>query len=75
VLWARANADARTIVTINKGDFTRLAKNSIFHPGLLIIPSGGSRMEQLDDGRGLGHDAELSRVGIRKSLHRGVGHA
>jgi hypothetical protein len=48
VLWARANADARTIVTMNKGDFTRLAKNSIFHPGLLIIPSGGSRIKQLE---------------------------
>ena len=26
----------------------RLAKSSIFHPGLLIIPGGGNRTEQLE---------------------------
>jgi predicted nuclease of predicted toxin-antitoxin system len=47
-LWAYANAEGRTIVTINKVHFVRLAKLSILHPGVLVIPSGGTRDEQFD---------------------------
>lgn len=47
-LWEYANTEGRIIVTINKGHFMRLAKLSILHPGILVIPSGGTRDEQFD---------------------------
>ncbi len=48
VIWQYASAEARTIVTINKAHFVRLAKLSILHPGILAIPSGGTRNEQFE---------------------------
>jgi predicted nuclease of predicted toxin-antitoxin system len=48
VLWRYAGAEARAIVTINKSHFIRLAKNSIVHPGVVAIPSGGNRDEQFN---------------------------
>jgi hypothetical protein len=38
--------EVRTVVTINKMLFMHLAKLSIAHPGILVIPSGGTREEQ-----------------------------
>ncbi len=48
VLWRYAASQSRTFVTINRGDFYRLASRDIGHPGLLIIPGGSRRDEQLD---------------------------
>jgi predicted nuclease of predicted toxin-antitoxin system len=48
VIWQYAMAETRTLVTINKAHFMRLAKNSILHPGVIAIPNGGSRDEQYD---------------------------
>jgi predicted nuclease of predicted toxin-antitoxin system len=48
VIWQYANAEARTIVTINRAHFMRLAKLSMLHPGVLGIPSGGTRDEQFE---------------------------
>jgi hypothetical protein len=47
-VWAYANREARTVVTINKVHFMHLAKLSIAQPGILAIPSGGTRQEQFD---------------------------
>jgi predicted nuclease of predicted toxin-antitoxin system len=41
-LWQFALDEARTIVTINGKDFRRLAHRSQAHPGIVVIPSGGS---------------------------------
>ena len=48
VLWRYASTQSRTFVTINRGDFCRLAVNEIGHPGLIVIPGGAKRDEQLD---------------------------
>lgn len=48
VLWRYASVEARTFVTINQGDFCRLASNEIGHPGLIVVPGGAKRDEQLD---------------------------
>lgn len=37
----------RTIVTINGRDFRKLAKRSQDHPGVVVVPSGGSPEAQL----------------------------
>jgi predicted nuclease of predicted toxin-antitoxin system len=47
VLWKVAQAESRTIVTINGRDFRKLAKDSEAHPGIVVIPSGGSPDAQL----------------------------
>ena len=48
VLWEYASSEGRTVVTINKAHFVRLARLSVLHPGLVIIPSGGNRDEQFE---------------------------
>jgi len=47
-LWKLAKQEARTIVTINGKDFRKLAKDSHEHPGIVVIPSGGSPDAQLE---------------------------
>jgi predicted nuclease of predicted toxin-antitoxin system len=47
-IWARAILEARTVVTINLVDFRRFALRAETHPGILAIPSGGSRDEQMN---------------------------
>ena len=39
VVFARAIADDRIIVTENAGDFRKLAANVELHPGLIVLPS------------------------------------
>lgn len=46
-LWKFATQEARTIVTINGRDFLKLARQSEAHPGIIVIPSGGSADAQL----------------------------
>lgn len=46
VLWRRALAEGRTVVTINVRDFVRLAERSEPHPGIITFPSGCTRDEQ-----------------------------
>jgi predicted nuclease of predicted toxin-antitoxin system len=46
-VWKFAKAERRTIVTINGKDFRKLASDSPEHPGILVIPSGGSPDAQL----------------------------
>jgi predicted nuclease of predicted toxin-antitoxin system len=41
-LWKLALDETRTIVTINAKDFRKLAQRSQAHPGIVVIPSGGS---------------------------------
>jgi predicted nuclease of predicted toxin-antitoxin system len=48
VIWKFARHEARTIVTINGKDFRKLAKDSQAHPGIVVIPSGGSPDAQLE---------------------------
>jgi predicted nuclease of predicted toxin-antitoxin system len=48
VIWARAMEQARTVVTIDLDDFVFFALREKTHPGILAIPSGGSRKEQLN---------------------------
>jgi predicted nuclease of predicted toxin-antitoxin system len=47
-LWKLARAEARTIVTVNAKDFRKLAQDSQDHPGIVVIPSGGSPDAQLN---------------------------
>jgi predicted nuclease of predicted toxin-antitoxin system len=47
-IWKFAKLEVRTVVTINGRDFRKLAKNSLDHPGVIVIPSGGSPDAQLD---------------------------
>ena len=47
-IWQFARREARTIVTINAKDFRKLAKDSKEHPGIVVIPSGGSPDAQLE---------------------------
>jgi len=39
--------ETRTIVTINGKDFRRLAQRTQQHPGIVVIPSGGTPDAQL----------------------------
>jgi predicted nuclease of predicted toxin-antitoxin system len=41
-IWKFARQEVRTVVTINGRDFRRLARNSEDHPGVIVVPSGGS---------------------------------
>lgn len=47
-IWKFAKQEVRTIVTINGKDFRKLAKDSQEHPGIVVIPSGGSPDAQLE---------------------------
>jgi predicted nuclease of predicted toxin-antitoxin system len=47
-VWKYACHEDRTVVTVNGGDFIRLAKRSETHPSLLILPGGSTRDEQFD---------------------------
>jgi predicted nuclease of predicted toxin-antitoxin system len=47
-IWKFAKQEERTIVTINGKDFRKLAKDSQEHPGIVVIPSGGSPDAQLE---------------------------
>jgi predicted nuclease of predicted toxin-antitoxin system len=46
-LWKLALDETRTIVTINGRDFRKLAQRSEQHPGIVVIPSGGTPDAQL----------------------------
>ena len=46
-LWKLALDETRTIVTINGKDFRRLAQRTQRHPGIVVIPSGGTADAQL----------------------------
>lgn len=46
-LWRLALDETRTIVTINGRDFRRLAQRTQQHPGIVVIPSGGTADAQL----------------------------
>ena len=41
-----AMAENRAVITIDVADFEKLVSNEQQHPGILVIPSGGSRDEQ-----------------------------
>lgn len=45
-VWQYAEAEGRAIVTINEGDFVSRAKGKT-HKGLVVMPSGLSREDQL----------------------------
>jgi predicted nuclease of predicted toxin-antitoxin system len=47
-LWKLALDETRTIVTINGKDFRKLAQRTQPHPGVVVIPSGGSADAQLN---------------------------
>jgi len=46
-LWKLAIDEARAIVTINGRDFRKLAQRTQRHPGIVVIPSGGTPDAQL----------------------------
>ncbi|HEY1934840.1 MAG TPA: DUF5615 family PIN-like protein [Acetobacteraceae bacterium] len=46
-VWRLAQRDGRTVVTANGTDFMKLAARASRHAGLLVIPGGASRAEQL----------------------------
>jgi predicted nuclease of predicted toxin-antitoxin system len=48
VIWSRAMEMARIVVTIDRDDFIRFALREKAHHGILAIPSGGGRDEQLN---------------------------
>jgi predicted nuclease of predicted toxin-antitoxin system len=45
-VWKYALAEDRTVVTINGRDFHKLAAATLQHPGVVVLPGGGSRLEQ-----------------------------
>ena len=47
IVWRLAQEEDRAVVTINYGDFRRLASRSGRHAGLVIVPSGRTRDGQL----------------------------
>lgn len=47
VIWQYAQEQGRAVVTINKGDFRKLAGATKAHAGVIIIPSGGNMEAQL----------------------------
>lgn len=56
-----AQEDGRAIVTINEGDFERLAAAAETHAGIVVIPPGGSRDMQFR--------FVMHAVGYARSLH------
>jgi predicted nuclease of predicted toxin-antitoxin system len=46
-VWLRAKLDERTLVTINEVHFRRLAETEVRHFGIIVIPDGGTRRQQL----------------------------
>ena len=46
-VWHLAQQEERALATINKGDFEAFASIDPYHYGLILIPSGGTRHEQL----------------------------
>ncbi|MBZ9850006.1 DUF5615 family PIN-like protein [Mesorhizobium sp. CA14] len=47
-VWKVAQDEDRSVVTINRGDFERLARLTPRHAGLVLIPSGRGRDGQLE---------------------------
>jgi predicted nuclease of predicted toxin-antitoxin system len=47
-LFNLAITENRIVATINEADFHKLAARMKDHPGVAVIPSGGSREEQLE---------------------------
>ena len=47
LIWRRAIAESRVLVTINARDFIRLAEREELHGGLITFPSGSRSAEQL----------------------------
>jgi hypothetical protein len=47
-VWNLAQQEERALATINKGDFEAFADVDPYHHGLILIPSGGTRNEQLN---------------------------
>ncbi len=47
-IWRYAQENGRTVLTINKVDFLKLAKASKEHSGLVILPNGGRPDSQFD---------------------------
>jgi predicted nuclease of predicted toxin-antitoxin system len=45
-VWRYALAEDRTVITINGRDFRKLAATALQHPGIVVLPGGGSRLEQ-----------------------------
>jgi predicted nuclease of predicted toxin-antitoxin system len=43
MVWRRAIAESRILVTINARDFVRLAEREELHGGLVTFPSGSPR--------------------------------
>src|ERR1700722_15363813 len=46
-VWMRAKSDERTLVTINEVHFRRFAESDPSHCGIVVIPNGGTRRQQL----------------------------
>ncbi|MBV9517670.1 MAG: DUF5615 family PIN-like protein [Hyphomicrobiales bacterium] len=46
-VWHLAQQEERALATINKGDFEAFAEIEPYHHGLILIPSGGTRAQQL----------------------------
>ena len=46
-VWAKAQSEERTLVTINESDFEKLARRTKDHHGLIAIPGGGARDTQV----------------------------
>lgn len=47
IIWRRAQDEGRSVVTINAGHFEAFARKEPGHGGLVIIPSGHGRLEQM----------------------------
>ncbi len=43
-----AASENRAVATINEADFEKLVKRKPTHPGVVVVPSGGSREEQYE---------------------------
>lgn len=46
-IWARAHSERRAVVTTNGVDFRALAENDETHPGVVVIPAYGNKIQQL----------------------------
>jgi predicted nuclease of predicted toxin-antitoxin system len=46
VIWRRAVAESRVVVTINTHDFVRFARREELHAGLITFPSGSISEQQ-----------------------------
>ena len=62
VIWRYAKQDDRTLVTVNEGHFRRLASRDENHPGILLVPDGGTRDRQFEYVMA-GIDAAISKNG------------